>query len=84
MALFFTKGAGAPHYLHFAAENVPDGDPRFKCAPPIRGWEDQLGLRILLMNGFIGTVGSDHSPAPPFFDPREPRCAKLYSHGSRR
>ena len=25
-----------PHYLHFAAENVPDGDTRFKCAPPIR------------------------------------------------
>ena len=25
-----------PHYLTFAAEEVPDGDTRFKCAPPIR------------------------------------------------
>ena len=25
-----------PHYLTFAAEEIPDGDPRFKCAPPIR------------------------------------------------
>ena len=54
-----------PHYLTFAAEEIPDGDPRFKCAPPIRGaanrerlWE---GLRI----GLIDTIGTDHSPAPP-------------------
>ena len=26
-----------PHYLHFAAEDIPDGDARYKCAPPIRG-----------------------------------------------
>lgn len=25
-----------PHYLAFAAEDIPDGDTRFKCAPPIR------------------------------------------------
>ncbi len=25
-----------PHYLTFAAEEIGDGDPRFKCAPPIR------------------------------------------------
>jgi allantoinase len=54
-----------PHYLYFAAEHVPDGDPRFKCAPPIRSWENQVCLRILLMSGLISTVGSDHSPAPP-------------------
>ena len=27
---------------------------------------------------------TDHSPAPPFFEPFEPRRAKLYSHGSAR
>ena len=26
-----------PHYLIFAAEEIPDGDARFKCAPPMRG-----------------------------------------------
>ena len=25
-----------PHYLHFAAEEIPDGRTEFKCAPPIR------------------------------------------------
>lgn len=24
------------HYLHFAAEDIPDGNPLFKCCPPIR------------------------------------------------
>ena len=26
----------APHYLALAAEDIPDGDTQFKCAPPIR------------------------------------------------
>ena len=26
-----------PHYLTFAAEEIPDGATEFKCAPPIRG-----------------------------------------------
>ena len=26
-----------PHYLHFAAEDIPDGSTLHKCAPPIRG-----------------------------------------------
>ena len=25
-----------PHYLAFSADEIPDGDTRFKCAPPIR------------------------------------------------
>lgn len=25
-----------PHYLAFSAEEIKDGDTRFKCAPPIR------------------------------------------------
>lgn len=25
-----------PHYLAFSAEEIHDGDTRFKCAPPIR------------------------------------------------
>lgn len=54
-----------PHYLFFSAEHVPDGDPRFKCAPPIREESNRAFLRSMLMHGVIDTIGSDHSPAPP-------------------
>jgi allantoinase len=53
-----------PHYLTFAAESIPDGDPRFKCAPPIRLEQDREGLWEGLASGLIDTIGSDHSPAP--------------------
>jgi allantoinase len=54
-----------PHYLFFAAEEIPDGDPRFKCAPPIRERENRERLWEGLRTGLIDTIGSDHSPAPP-------------------
>jgi allantoinase len=54
-----------PHYLVFAAEEIPDGDPRFKCAPPIRERENRERLWEALRDGLIDTVGSDHSPALP-------------------
>ena len=54
-----------PHYLCFAAEEISDGDPRFKCAPPIREQENRERLWDGLRAGLIDTVGSDHSPAPP-------------------
>jgi len=53
-----------PHYLYFAAEEVPDGDPRFKCAPPLREMQERGMLREKVGDGRIDTVGSDHSPAP--------------------
>ncbi|MEM1181575.1 MAG: allantoinase AllB [Acidobacteriota bacterium] len=58
-------GAGtAPHYLSFAAEEIPDGDPRFKCRPPIRGDEHREGLWRAMRDGVLDLVASDHSPAP--------------------
>jgi allantoinase len=54
-----------PHYLTFSAEEIPDGDPRFKCAPPIRSGSNREGLWEGLRSGTIDTIGSDHSPAPP-------------------
>lgn len=54
-----------PHYLTFAAEEIPDADPRFKCAPPIRERRQRDRLRRALASGEIDTVGTDHSPAPP-------------------
>ncbi len=29
-----------PHYLYFAAEDIPDGATQFKCAPPIRSCQE--------------------------------------------
>lgn len=54
-----------PHYLTFAAEEIPDGDTRFKCAPPIRAAEHREALWAALEAGDIDLVASDHSPAPP-------------------
>jgi allantoinase len=54
-----------PHYLHFAAEDIPDGDARYKCAPPIRGRANREALWGALADRTIDLVASDHSPAPP-------------------
>ncbi len=54
-----------PHYLYFAAEEIPDGDTRFKCAPPIREKENRERLWQALKNGVIDFIVSDHSPCPP-------------------
>ncbi|HEX3867440.1 MAG TPA: allantoinase AllB [Gemmatimonadaceae bacterium] len=54
-----------PHYLTFAASEVPDGATEFKCAPPIRTEADRDGLWRALIDGDIDVVASDHSPCPP-------------------
>jgi allantoinase len=54
-----------PHYLAFAAEDIPDGDTRYKCAPPIRERANCEQLWQALRDGLIDTIGTDHSPAPP-------------------
>ncbi|MBX7219954.1 MAG: allantoinase AllB [Blastocatellia bacterium] len=53
------------HYLHFAAEEIPDGATEFKCAPPIRERANQKRLWHGLMDGMIQFVVSDHSPCTP-------------------
>lgn len=54
-----------PHYLYFSAEEVSDGDTRFKCAPPIRENENRNRLWESLREGVIDSIVSDHSPCPP-------------------
>lgn len=54
-----------PHYLNFAAEAVPAGDTRFKCAPPLREGENRQRLLQGLAGGIIDSVGTDHSPSEP-------------------
>jgi allantoinase len=54
-----------PHYLTFAAEDIPDGATAFKCAPPIRSSSHRERLWQGLIDGTIDMVATDHSPAPP-------------------
>ncbi|HVR42031.1 MAG TPA: allantoinase AllB [Thermoanaerobaculia bacterium] len=55
----------APHYLHFAAEEIPDRATELKCAPPIREAENREHLWSGLASGSIDLVVTDHSPSTP-------------------
>ncbi len=54
----------AQHYLYFCSEEIPDGRPEYKCAPPIREKENNEKLWLALKEGIIDFVATDHSPAP--------------------
>lgn len=54
-----------PHYLTFAAADIPDGATQFKCAPPVRERENRDQLWAALQSGSIDFVVTDHSPCPP-------------------
>ena len=54
-----------PHYLHFAAEDIPNGATLLKCAPPIRNKANQQALWQALSAGAIDMIVTDHSPCPP-------------------
>ena len=53
-----------PHYLFFAAEEVPDGATPFECYPPIRDRINREALWRGLEDGTIDCVASGHSPRP--------------------
>lgn len=65
------SGETCPHYLVFAAEEIPDGATEYKCAPPIRDAASREGLWRSLAHGELGLVVSDHSPAPAAVKRRE-------------
>jgi allantoinase len=54
-----------PHYLTFAAEEIPDGATEYKCAPPIRDAAEREALWNALKEGAIDLIASDHSPCVP-------------------
>jgi len=54
-----------PHYLTFAAEEVPDGATHFKCCPPVRERENRERLWEAVTDGTIDMIVSDHSPCTP-------------------
>ncbi len=54
-----------PHYLVFAAEEIPDGATEYKCCPPIRESGNRELLWQALAAGVIDDITSDHSPCTP-------------------
>lgn len=60
-----------PHYLYFAAEEIPDGSTLHKCAPPIRNRANREALWQGLAGGMIDMINTDHSPCPPELKRRE-------------
>jgi allantoinase len=54
-----------PHYLTFAAGEVPDGDTAYKCCPPIREAAHREELWAAVADGTVDLVVSDHSPCTP-------------------
>jgi allantoinase len=54
-----------PHYLTFAAEDIPDGATQFAVCPPIRDGDNRGSLWQGLADGTLDMVVSDHSPCAP-------------------
>ena len=54
-----------PHYLFFAAEEVPAGHTEYKCCPPVRYAVNREALWRALGDGAIDGIVSDHSPCAP-------------------
>jgi allantoinase len=50
------------HYLIFDEEDFLKTGAILKCAPPLRPREEVEGLWECITNGWIDTIGSDHSP----------------------
>lgn len=53
-----------PHYLYFAADEIPSRATEFKCCPPIRERGNRERLWDGLAEGTIDMIVSDHSPCP--------------------
>lgn len=60
-----------PHYLTFTSEEIIDGATEFKCAPPIREFENREKLWAALADRTIDMIASDHSPCPADMKLRE-------------
>ncbi len=54
-----------PHYLTFAAEDIPDGATQFAACPPIRNQDNRGLLWQGLADGTLDMIVSDHSPCAP-------------------
>jgi allantoinase len=52
-------------YVFFHAEDIPDGNCIYKCAPPIRERANNEQLKHAFVSGVLDFITTDHSPAPP-------------------
>ena len=65
-----TKGIDAtaetcPHYLYFTNQDIAERGTWVTCSPPVRDAEARAGMRALVSDGAVLTVGSDHGPVDP-------------------
>lgn len=54
-----------PHYLYLTEDDIAERGAWVTCAPPMRGPDAMQGMRDLMRDGDILTVGSDHGPVDP-------------------
>ena len=54
-----------PHYLYLTCDDIAERGSWVTCAPPMRAPDAREGLRSLVADGSILTVGSDHGPVDP-------------------
>lgn len=52
-------------YIFFNAEDIPDANCIYKCAPPIRERANNEQLKQAFVTGVLDFITTDHSPAPP-------------------
>jgi allantoinase len=52
-------------YIYFNAEEIPDANCKYKCAPPIREKANNDQLKEAFVTGVLDFITTDHSPAPP-------------------
>lgn len=52
-------------YIFFNAEDIPDANCIYKCAPPIREKANNDQLKQAFAAGVLDFITTDHSPAPP-------------------
>lgn len=52
-------------YIFFNAEDIPDANCIYKCAPPIREKANNEQLKQAFVSGVLDFLTTDHSPAPP-------------------
>ncbi len=59
-----------PHYLYLTNKDIEERGAWVTCSPPMRGPDAREGMRDLVADGTILTVGSDHGPVDPVLKKR--------------
>ncbi|MFF2854909.1 allantoinase [Peribacillus sp. NPDC058002] len=65
-----------PHYLLFNQDDLIEKGAVAKCAPPLRGREEQERLITCLMEGKFDMISSDHSPCP--YELKDPAIHNIF------